>query len=487
MTARLDINIRHPQKLFINGDWVASTQGQTCEVIAPHTEEVIQKVALATAEDMDKAVEAAKKAFDSGEWTDLTPLQRGDYLTKLSAELTKRMPELCNAWVEQIGSLPFPAQFVIGAGIQTLNMYAQMASTFPWQEERPLNDGPGKGLVVREPVGVVAAIAPWNNPFGIMISKVAPALLAGCTVVMKPAPETPLEAYIIAEAAEAAGFPAGVINLATADRDASEHLVSHPDIDKVSFTGSVAAGSKIGAICGSRFARSTLELGGKSVAIVCEDFDVVQAANELAQIISMSSGQICAMLSRVLVPEHLHDTFVDILANAMRNIKVGSPYEQETQMGPLAMKRQLERVENYIALGIEEGATLVVGGKRPAHLARGYYIEPTLFTRVNNRMRIAQEEIFGPVLCVLTYKSEQEAIDIANDSPYGLYGSVYTHDAQRMYRLARKIRTGTMTQNGFRFDSALPFGGFKQSGTGREGGIEGLIGFTEQKSLILNE
>ena len=271
----------------------------------------------------------------------------------------------------------------------------------------------------------------------------------------------------------------------TADREASEHLVRHHDIDKVSFTGSVAAGARIGAICGERFARATLELGGKSVAIIGEDFDVQEAAQQLAQIISMSSGQICAMLSRVLVPKSMHDEFVELAAAVMQSITVGSPHDPETQMGPLAMSRQLERVEHFIQTGIDEGATLVTGGKRPGHLSQGCYIEPTLFANVDNKMQIAQQEIFGPVLCVIPYETESEALAIANDSPYGLYGTVFTHDDATAYRIARGIRTGTVSQNGFRFDSALPFGGFKASGVGREGGIEGMLGFTELKSLIL--
>jgi acyl-CoA reductase-like NAD-dependent aldehyde dehydrogenase len=319
-----------------------------------------------------------------------------------------------------------------------------------------------------------------------MAGKLAPALAAGCTVIMKPAPETPIEAYILAEAVAAVGFPPGVVNLVTADRDASDFLVNHAGVDKVSFTGSVVAGARIGAVCGSRFARCTLELGGKSAAIVLDDFDPQQAAQILGQSICLSTGQICASLSRVLISAARHDEFVDALAKVMAGVKVGSPYDAETQMGPLAMVRQLEKVEEYIAIGQQEGAKLVVGGKPPEHLQTGCYIEPTLFTEVTPPMRIAQEEIFGPVLCVLRYETEEEAIAIANNSSFGLYGAVFSHDREAVHRIARAVRTGTVAQNSFRFDSAMPFGGFKASGFGREGGVEGLKGYTETKSIIFS-
>jgi aldehyde dehydrogenase (NAD+) len=310
--------------------------------------------------------------------------------------------------------------------------------------------------------------------------------LAGCCVIMKPAPETPLEAYIIAEAAEEADFPPGVINLLATHREAADHLASHAGVDKVSFTGSVMAGRRIASVCGERMARCTLELGGKSAAILLDDYAVVDAAKTLAATISMSAGQVCATLSRVIVSRRRHDDLVEALRAEMSAIRVGDPNDAAVQMGPLAMQRQRDRVEQYIAVGQAEGASLVSGGKRPPHLPRGFYLEPTLFTNVSAGMRIAQEEIFGPVLAVLTYDTEQQAIQIANDSPFGLYGAVFTQDVAAAYRVARGIRAGTVSHNIFRFDPSLPFGGFKQSGVGREGGVEGLASFTELKSVLLD-
>jgi len=479
------INLAHPEELYIGGRWQAAAQRGRIAVVSPHNESICMTVAEATEPDMDAAVQAARDAFDAGPWPRLSHLERADYLRRMSAALEARLPELARAWVEQTGALASVAPFVIAGGKQWFDFYADMADKFDWQETRPLNDGPGFGLVVREPVGVYVAIAPWNNPFGIMTGKIAPALLAGCTVIMKPAPETPIEAYIIAEAAEEVGLPAGVINLVPAHRDASDHLISSSGVDKVSFTGSVTAGARIASVCGSRIARCTLELGGKSAAVILEDYDMEAAARMLAQTITMSAGQVCATLSRAIVPRRLHDEFVDALGAAMRAIRVGDPYDPESQMGPLAMQRQRSRVQEYIESGRSEGAQLVAGGRAPAHLQRGYYVEPTLFARVTCEMRIAREEIFGPVMSVLPYDTEEQALRIANDSSFGLYGAVFTHDSKSAYRIARGIRAGTLSQNVFRFDSALPFGGFKQSGLGREGGREGLASCTELKAIML--
>jgi acyl-CoA reductase-like NAD-dependent aldehyde dehydrogenase len=484
MTANRSIPLAHPDKLFINGRWVKPAADAVIEVVSPHDGRRVASVAEATQPDIDAAVAAAREAFDHGPWPRMSAPERAGYLRRLSAELDRRMPDVAAAWTEQIGALASFAPFVTGAGKAAFDQFAVHAENFTWEEPRALNDGPGSGLVVREPVGVVAAIAPWNNPFGIMAGKLAPALAAGCCVIMKPAPETPIEAYILAEAVAAADFPPGVVNLVTAGREVSDFLVNHAAVDKVSFTGSVAAGARIGAVCGSRFARCTLELGGKSAAIVVDDFDVQTAAQILGQSICMSAGQICAALSRVLIPAARHDELVDALSTVMAGVKLGSPYDPETQMGPLAMARQLEKVEAYIALGRQEGAKLVVGGKRPPHLSTGCYIEPTLFTEVTPDMRIAREEIFGPVLCVIRYETEQEAIAIANDTDFGLYGAVFSHDKAAVQRIARALRAGTVVQNRFCFDSAMPFGGFKASGVGREGGIEGMLGYTEMKSVI---
>lgn len=481
------IVLKHPDKLFINGEWVLPHFSDQLQVIAPHTEEVIYKVAAADKKDMESAVNAARTAFDEGPWPRMTPVERAEMLTKMKEALLPRTSEIAAAWTEQIGTLAGASAFVTNGSIQLFDYYISMVENYPFEEKLSPTDGNGSAMIVREPVGVIATIAPWNNPFGIMVAKIVPALLTGCTVIMKPAPETPLDAYIIAEAAEEAGLPPGVINLVPADRDASDHLVQQPGVDKVNFTGSVIAGQRIGSVCGERIARCTLELGGKSPAIILDDADLAHTAKVLASTITMSAGQVCATLSRAIVSTKHHDELVDAVKEEMSRIKVGDPYDPETAMGPLAMARQRDRVENYIALGQKEGAQLVLGGKRPEALEKGFYIEPTLFTDVTSDMQIAQEEIFGPVLSVLTYEDEQEAIRIANDSDFGLYGAVFTRDADKAYRVARAVRSGTMSHNIFRFDPILPFGGFKQSGIGREGGVSAMHACTELKSILLDK
>ena len=362
----LPIQIRHADRLYIDGAWVAPKKPQRIEVISPHTEQVTAVVAGAGPADMDLAVAAARKAFDSGRWPRLTHAERAAYLMKLADQLEKRIPELSLAWTEQVGALQSGAPGMIGFVTSMVRYYAGLADKFPFVEVHQTVDGQGAARVVREPVGVVAAIAPWNAPYMIMINKIAPALLAGCTVIMKPAPETPLEAYIIAEAAEAAGFPPGVLNLVPADREASDHLVCNPGVDKVSFTGSTAVGKRIGAVCGGRIGRFGLELGGKSAAIVMDDFDVGAAAKILAGTISIMCGQVCATLSRAVVPRAKHDQYVEALRAELGALRVGDPYDPQSQMGPLAMKRQLERVEGYMEKGKAEGAQLICGGKRAA-------------------------------------------------------------------------------------------------------------------------
>lgn len=479
-------NLQHPEKLFVGGQWVASQDGGRLEITAPHLEAVVAHTACAGRQDMDNVVAAARQAFDAGPWPTMAPAERAGYLQKLQDELGKRTADLSSALTLQTGTLFFGSQMMAGLGSMLLDFYAKGADGFKFEEAHTAADG-GAAVVVHEPVGVVVAIAPWNAPYTIMMNKIAPALLAGCTVIMKPAPETPLEAYILAECAQAAGFPDGVINLVPANREASDYLISNPGIDKVSFTGSTAAGARIASVCGERIGRCSLELGGKSAAIVLDDFDIDVAAKTLAGIITIGCGQVCVTLSRVLVSEARHDALVAALKQELEAVKVGDPMEATSMMGPLAMARQLKRVESYIEKGVQEGATLVTGGKRPPGLDTGYYIEPTLFANVDNDMTIAQEEIFGPVLCVIPYLDEADAIRIANASSFGLFGAVLTNDNAKAYKIARSIRTGAYAQNGLRLDYFLPFGGFKQSGIGREGGISGLKGYTETKTILLNE
>jgi len=403
----------------------------------------------------------------------------------MAEHLHGRTAEIARAWTKQMGGLASFAVPMTAGSTMAFEQIIAAAETFPFVETRS-SPVVKSAIVAHEPVGVVAAIAPWNAPYGIMLNKVAYALAAGCTVIMKPSPETPLETYIIAEAAEAAGVPAGVVNLVCGHRDASYHLVSNPGVDKVSFTGSTAAGKRIASVCGERIARCTLELGGKSAAIVRDDFPTDAAAKLLTGTITLMSGQVCAMLSRAIVPRRRHDELADAIAHEMKQVVIGHSDDPATQLGPLAMKRQLERVEMYIEDG-RRTADLVTGGHRPGHLPRGYFVEPTLFAGVDNETRIAQEEIFGPVLSLIPVEDEEDAIRVANESSYGLNGSVLTHDADAAYRIARRVRTGAVGQNGLRLDFGLPYGGFKQSGLGREGGIEGLMAYLETKTILLDE
>ena len=477
------VNITHTASLFIDGEWVAPTGGEIA-VVSPNTEEVVARVAQASAADMDAAVAAARRAFDHGEWPRTDPARRGAMLAELGKRLEARAGELEAAWIAQIGGLPGMAKGVVASGHRHIADIAALGESFAWVEE-VAGTTVDTAFIVREPVGVVAAIAPWNSPYMIMATKLAYSLVAGCTVVMKPAPETPLEAYIIAEEAEKVGFPPGVINLVPADREVADRLINNPAIDKVSFTGSTAVGKRIAQVCGSRIARYSLELGGKSAAIIRDDYPTEEAAKLLGNTITMLSGQICAMLTRAIVPEKRHDEIAEAIAKVMQGVKVGHSRDEGVQLGPLAMKRQLERVESYIEEG-RKSADLVTGGQRPAHLNKGYFIEPTLFANVDNTSRIAQEEIFGPVLCLIPAKDEDDAVRIANESDYGLHGSVLTKDPKAAFAIARRVRTGTIAQNGMRTQPGMPFGGFKQSGIGREGGVEGLLPYIETKSILLD-
>jgi acyl-CoA reductase-like NAD-dependent aldehyde dehydrogenase len=410
--------------------------------------------------------------------------ERGQLVAALARRLEARHAELAAAWTRQTGGVASFGPNVTMGGTLQLDNLAGIAATDTFEKRHPASMGPGKAIIVREPAGVVAAIAPWNAPYAIMAQKIAPALVAGCTVIMKPAPETPLETYIIAECAEEAGLPPGVLNLGPAHREAADHLVRNPGVDKVGFTGSTAAGRRIASVCGERIARVTLELGGKSPALVLDDFPLDRAAAILSGTICTMSGQVCATLSRVIVSRHRHDELAAAIVAAMAGVKVGDPDDPQTQMGPLAMRRQLERVEGYVASGREQGAKLACGGRRPPHLTRGYYFEPTLFTNVDNSMKIAQEEIFGPVISLIACDGEQDAIRIANDSIYGLNGAVFTPDAEKAYQVARQLRTGCVGHNGLRMDFMVPYGGFKQSGIGREGGPENFHAYTETKTLL---
>ena len=480
-----DLTAKTRDRLFIGGRWIESSNNEPLVLVSPDYGKAFASAAQAGIDDVDAAVAAARLAFDAGPWGRMSVHDRAIILHRLVDRLETRTSELAKAWNAQVGALMSAAPSLISEANAIARTVIEQAKVFPNLTRAPTTEA-HTALIAREPVGVVAAIAPWNFPHDIMIKKVVPALATGCTVVMKPAPETPLEAYIIAEAAEAAGVPDGVINLVPAHRDVSDHLVRHPGVDLVSFTGSTGAGQSIARTCGGRIARCILELGGKSAAIVREDYDIDSAAKLLAATIIMMSGQICAMLTRVIVPGHRHDALASAIGRYLSDVRVGPSTDPSTQMGPIAMQRQLTRVEQYVARGLEQGADLVTGGRRPAHLREGYFIEPTLFANVDSNADIAQEEIFGPVLSLIPCKDDEDAIRIANDSPYGLFGSVLTHNVDAAFKISRAVRVGTFSQNGLRSDFTLPYGGKKQSGFGREGGTDGLLAYTESKTILLD-
>ncbi len=475
--------LRNPRRFFIGGEWVVPSSDAVVDVIDSGTEEVFLTVAEAQEADVERAVAAARQAFDAGPWPRMSPQERAVYLNRIADALAARADALADSWTQESGVLRSMSAHTAKGLIGNFRYYAGLADTYAWEEKRTSQTGQ-PALLVREAVGVVAAIVPWNAPAQLMVQKVAPALIAGCAVIIKASPEAPASPYILAEVCEEIGLPAGVVNVLTADRAVSELLVRHPGVDKVSFTGSTAAGRKIGAICGERVARFTLELGGKSPALILDDYDLGKAAQILARTTPTMTGQVCASLTRIIVSEKRQDEFVDALSAAFGQIRVGDPFDPASQMGPLAIERQRDRVENYIAIGKAEGARLACGGGRPSHLNRGFYIEPTVFAGVDNNSTIAREEIFGPVLSVIPARDEEQAIAIANDSNFGLNASVFTNDAERAYAVGRRLRSGTVGHNGMKLDFSIAFGGFKQSGIGREGGLEGLLPYLESKTMI---
>ncbi len=472
------------ERLFIGGEWVEPSGATTIDVVSAATEEVIGRVPDGTDADVDRAVAAARKAFDEGPWPRMTPAERADVMSRISQGLQARMQEIGETISQENGSpISWAVMAQVFASTMVLDYYAGLAREYAFEEPRQGVLGPV--IVRREPVGVVGAIVPWNVPLFTTVLKLGPAFAAGCTMVLKPAPETPLDAYALAEIAIEAGLPPGVLNIVAAGRDVGEHLVRHPGVDKIGFTGSTAAGRRIASICGEQLKRVTLELGGKSAAIVLDDVDASTAMAALLPNAMMNNGQACVAQTRILAPRSRYGELVEALAEAVRAQKVGDPLDPETTVGPLVAERQRARVEGYIAVGREEGARVVVGGGRPAGLDRGWYVEPTVFADVDNRMRIAQEEIFGPVVSAIPYDGVDDAIAIANDSDYGLAGSVWTDDLERGLDVARSIRTGTYTLNGLSMDFAAPFGGYKCSGVGRELGPEGMHHYLEDKSIYL--
>jgi aldehyde dehydrogenase (NAD+) len=480
--------IRDYDRLFIGGDWVAPEGSDTIGVISPVSEEVIARVPDGTEADIDKAVAAARIALDRGPWPRMAPAERGEILRKAAAQIMAETADLAEIITREMGApITFSNLGQVMAPMMIFNYYADLAGTFAFDEVRDGLLNP-KVLVTKEPVGVVGAIAPWNVPLFIAAAKLAPSLAAGCTVVYKPAPETPLDAFRLAEIFEECGLPKGVLSVIPAGREVSEHLVTHPGVDKISFTGSGVGGKRIGGLCGERLKRCTLELGGKSAAIILDDADLATTIPTLLPNAIMNNGQACIAQTRILAPRARYAEVVDAVVSGVSAMKVGDPMDPATEVGPVVAERQRSRIEGYLDSGREEGATVAIGGGRPSggDFAKGWYVEPTVFSDVDNKMKIAQEEIFGPVLVVIPYDGDDNAVDIANDSNYGLCGSVWTKDNDRGLGIARQVRTGTYMLNSFApIDFATPFGGFKESGIGREFGPEGLESFLEKKSIGL--
>jgi betaine-aldehyde dehydrogenase len=469
-------------KLFIGGDWIGSAATDQIEVVSPHTEEVIARVPDATTADIDRAVAAAREAFDRGPWPRMAPAERADLMAKLSANIQARSQEFADTITSENGSpSSWSLMGQVFSSTLVLDFYTGLAREYAFEEQRQGMFGPA--IVRREPVGVVAGIVPWNVPLFVTMLKLAPALCSGSTIVLKPSPETPIDSYLLAECIEAAGIPNGVVNIVAAGREVGEYLVTHPDIDKVSFTGSTAVGKRIGALCGERLRRFTLELGGKSAAIILDDAPIETAIPGLLPASMMNNGQACVAQTRILASRDRYSEVVDALVEQVRALKTGDPADPSTQIGPLVAKRQQDRVLGYIEAGQDEGAKVAIGGGKG--LDRGWYIEPTVFVDVDNKMKIAQEEIFGPVVAVIPYDDVDDAIRIANDSEYGLSGTVWSADVDRAVDIARQVRTGTLSINGYTLDFNCPFGGFKNSGMGRELGPEGLEAYLESKTISI--
>jgi betaine-aldehyde dehydrogenase len=467
-------------RLPIGGEWVEPADGRLVDVINPSTEEPIGRAALGGPADIDRAVRAARAAFDAGPWADSTAQERAAIMTRAGALIAARADEFARLITLEVGSPQAIATVQPPVCQVFLDWHAAQAATFPWEEEREGVVGPL--LVRRQPAGVVGAIVPWNFPLGLSFPKLAPALLTGCTVVLKPPEETPLFGFLLAEVFEEAGLPPGVLNVVAADRQASEALVVHPLVDKISFTGSTRAGRRIASLCGEQIKRCSLELGGKSAAIVLPGADLDTVIPALAPSTMTNNGQTCMNQTRVLAHSEHYADVVDALREAIGAFRIGDPADPGVDVGPLISDVQRERVEGYIAKGRDQGARLVLGGGRPDH-DRGYFVEPTIFADVDNAMAIAQEEVFGPVVAVIPYDDEDHAVAIANDSDYGLSGSVWGPDAEHAKDVARRIRSGNVAINQHTLDLGGPFGGFKRSGIGREYGLEGIDEYVEVQSI----
>lgn len=467
-------------RLYIDGRWVQSCSSESIDVFNPASEAVLARVPAGNAEDVERAVAAARAAFPA--WSVTCAAERGAFLQKIADGLAARKSEIARSITDEVG-MPLKLSERIQAALppQLTAGYAALAREYAF-EERIANS-----LVVREPAGVAACITPWNYPLHQIMAKVAPALAAGCTVVLKPSELAPLTAYMLAEVVDHAGLPSGVFNLVCGTGPAAgEAMAAHPEVDLVSFTGSTRAGKRVSTLAAQSVKRVALELGGKSAAVLLDDADFPRAVRSVVNSCFLNSGQTCTALTRLLIPEARAAEAAALAVEAAKGFLPGDPLDPATRLGPLVSAAQRDRVRGYIRKGMEEGAELLLGGaEAPDSAARGYYVSPTVFARVLPDMTIAQEEIFGPVLSILTYRSEEDAVRIANGTPYGLAAAVWSGDEARATALARRLRAGRVEVNGGPFNLLAPFGGYKQSGHGREFGRYGLEEFLEVKSLQL--
>ena len=467
---------------FIGNEWVKPASDRCLTLINASTEEEIGTVPEAVEADIDAAVAAARKAFDESGWAQTSPAERAAVMERFMAAVAARGPQIAEAVSAQNGmpiALSSMLEGQFGAGV--IQYYAELAKGLGQPDVRPSQMGK-ETLVERSALGVVAAIVPWNFPVTLALNKVAPAMAAGCTLVIKPSPGTVLDSYLLAEAALEAGVPAGVLNWVAADRGAGAHLVSHPGVDKVAFTGSTAAGRKIAGVCGEMLRPVTLELGGKSAAILLEDADIDTFLQGVPMACMLNNGQACYNGTRILAPKSRYDEVVGALADFAQSLTVGDALDPATHVGPMASAAHRDKVMSYVEIGKQE-ARLVAGGNSPAN--RGFFVEPTIFADVDNSDRIAQEEIFGPVLSVIPYDGEDEAIRIANDSEYGLGGSVWSADSEHAKAVAHRVESGTVGVNGYMPSLGSPFGGVKASGLGREFGPEAIGSYQNLKSIYV--
>ena len=463
---------------FLGGVWVPATGRDPIAVINPETEEPVGSVPAGAPEDVDAAVAAARAAFPS--WSATSAVDRAALLAATADALETRKDEIARLISTEMGTpFGFSQAVQVGNPIMVLRTYVELLETYAFEEQIK------NSLVVREPIGVVAAITPWNYPLHQVVAKVAAALAAGCTIVLKPSEVAPLSAFVLAEVFSQVGLPAGVFNLVTGYGPVvGEALAAHPDVDMVSFTGSTAAGRRVSEVAAATVKKVSLELGGKSAFVVLDDADLDKAVKVGLANAFMNAGQTCTAWTRMLVPASRQDEVVELLKAGTAKYTVGGPFEEGTRIGPLANSGQLKRVRSYISQAIADGATLVAGGPEPVR-ETGYFVAPTVFSDVRPDSTLGQEEVFGPVLAVIPYDTDDEAVEIANGTPYGLSGGVFSADQDRALAVARRLRTGMVDVNGGRFNPLAPFGGYKQSGNGRELGAYGLEEFLEIKSLQL--